>query len=68
MPNAAVIGAGCIAREHLDCLRNLREAKVVAVCDLSPSLAEATAEEKNRVSHRGKAMVRLREFLEAQSG
>jgi XTP/dITP diphosphohydrolase len=31
------------------------------------TMAEATAEEKNRVSHRGKAMARLREFLD-QSG
>jgi len=28
------------------------------------TLAEATSEEKNRVSHRGKAMARLREFLD----
>jgi predicted dehydrogenase len=41
---AALIGAGGIARQHLGCLRTLPDVEVVAVCDLSPSAAEATAE------------------------
>jgi predicted dehydrogenase len=42
---AAVIGAGYIAREHLDALRSLPGVAIEAVCDLSPVMAEATAEE-----------------------
>ncbi len=45
MLKAAVIGAGYIAREHLDALRSMKNARVVGICDLSPTLAEATAEE-----------------------
>jgi predicted dehydrogenase len=41
---AALIGAGQIARQHLSCLRTLPDVRIAAVCDLSPSLAEATAE------------------------
>jgi len=42
---AAVIGAGYIAREHLDCLRSLASVDIVGICDLSPTLAQAAAEE-----------------------
>jgi predicted dehydrogenase len=41
----ALIGTGYIAREHLRCLRTLPDVEVEAVCDRSPALAEATAEE-----------------------
>jgi predicted dehydrogenase len=41
---AALIGAGQIARQHLNCLRALPGVEIAAVCDLSPALAEATAE------------------------
>jgi predicted dehydrogenase len=41
---AAVIGTGRIARQHLDCLRELPDVEIAAVCDLSPAVAEATAE------------------------
>lgn len=40
----ALIGAGQIARQHLACLRELPGVDIVAVCDLSPGVAEATAE------------------------
>ncbi|HEY1907554.1 MAG TPA: Gfo/Idh/MocA family oxidoreductase [Myxococcaceae bacterium] len=40
----AVIGAGQIARQHLTCLGTLPGVEVVAVCDLSPSVAECAAE------------------------
>ena len=45
MIKAAVIGAGYIAREHLDCLRKLKRVETAAICDLSPVMAEATADE-----------------------
>jgi predicted dehydrogenase len=41
---AAVIGTGRIARQHLQCLAELPGVKVAAVCDLWPGLAEAAAE------------------------
>jgi predicted dehydrogenase len=41
----AVIGAGAIAREHLRILSELDSATPVGVCDLSPALAEAMAEQ-----------------------
>jgi predicted dehydrogenase len=41
---SVVIGCGAIAREHLAALKNLENVNVVAVCDLSPARAEATAE------------------------
>jgi len=41
---AALIGAGQIAREHLACLQQLPAVELAAVCDLSPAVAEATAE------------------------
>jgi predicted dehydrogenase len=40
----ALIGAGQIAREHLSCLATLDDVEVAGVCDLSPAVAEATAE------------------------
>lgn len=40
----AVIGAGAIAQQHLDCVRSLPEAELVGICDLSPALAQAAAE------------------------
>lgn len=41
---SAVIGTGFIAGQHLACLGTLRGVEVVGVCDLSPAVAEATAE------------------------
>ena len=41
---AALIGTGQIARQHLACLRELPGVETVAVCDLSPGLAECAAE------------------------
>ncbi len=39
-----LIGAGQIAQQHLGCLRTLPEVELAGVCDLSRSIAEATAE------------------------
>ena len=44
MIKAALIGTGQIARQHLGCLRTLPNVEVAGVCDLSPALAESTAE------------------------
>jgi predicted dehydrogenase len=44
MIKAALIGTGRIARQHLNCLRTLPEVDIGGVCDLSPAMAEATAE------------------------
>lgn len=44
MTKAAVIGTGYIAREHLACLSRLPGVQTVGVCDLSPAMAESTAE------------------------
>lgn len=41
---AAVIGAGHISRQHLGCLKELPDVEVVALCDLSPVVAQAAAE------------------------
>ena len=41
---AALIGAGQIARQHLDCLKVLPGVELAAICDLSPATAEAAAE------------------------
>ncbi len=41
---SVVIGCGAIAREHLAALREISQAEVVAVCDISAAKAEATAE------------------------
>jgi predicted dehydrogenase len=40
---AALVGVGAVAREHLHCLAALDGAEVVAVCDLSPAVAESAA-------------------------
>ena len=48
---AAIIGAGYIAHEHLDALRSLPKVRIAGVCDLSPAIAEATAEEFGAESH-----------------
>ena len=40
----ALIGAGQIARQHLSCLKTLPGVQIVAVCDLSPAVAESIAE------------------------
>ena len=45
MLKAAVIGAGYIAREHLGALRSLPGVRTAGLCDLSATMAEATAEE-----------------------
>jgi predicted dehydrogenase len=44
MIQAAVIGAGNIAKQHLAALAKLDYVEVVGLCDLSPILAEATAD------------------------
>jgi len=41
---AALIGAGQIARQHLACLHETPGIDIVAVCDLSPAVAESAAE------------------------
>ena len=41
---AVVIGCGAIAREHLGALQEMKDVEVLAVCDLSPTRAEAMAE------------------------
>lgn len=41
---AAVIGAGQIAKQHLGALAAARGVKTVGVCDLSPIMAESTAD------------------------
>jgi predicted dehydrogenase len=41
---SAVIGCGAISREHLAALSELENVEIVAVCDLSPARAQATAE------------------------
>jgi len=41
----AVVGAGYIAREHLACLGSLANVEVAALCDRSPVMAEATADQ-----------------------
>lgn len=40
---AAVVGAGTVARQHLACLGRMPDTRVVAVCDLSPAVAESAA-------------------------
>ena len=45
MARVAVIGGGYIAREHLACLNSLDGVEVVGICDVSPVMAEATAEQ-----------------------
>jgi predicted dehydrogenase len=42
---AVLIGAGAIAREHLGALKALPGVEVAGICDLSPVMAEATAEQ-----------------------
>lgn len=42
---AVLIGAGAIAREHLGALQAVPGVEVAGVCDLSPVMAEATAEQ-----------------------
>jgi predicted dehydrogenase len=42
--NAALIGCGAIAREHLAVLAELKNVEVVGLCDLSAARAAATAE------------------------
>ena len=44
---AAIIGTGNIAREHLGALGELPTVQTVGVCDLSATLAEATADRFN---------------------
>lgn len=41
---AALIGAGQIARQHLNCLKTLPGVQIVGICDLSPAVAESIAE------------------------
>jgi len=44
MLKAAIIGAGHIARQHLACLNEMSDVEVVGLCDLSPAMAESTAD------------------------
>ena len=46
----AVIGAGHISRQHLACLSQLPGVETVGICDLSPAMAEAAADQF-RVPH-----------------
>lgn len=41
---SAIIGAGQIARQHMNCLKTLPGVELAAVCDLSPATAEMAAE------------------------
>src|SRR5436305_15095530 len=41
---AAVVGAGTVAKQHLQWLAEMEGAELVAVCDLSPAVAESAAE------------------------
>lgn len=41
---AALIGTGQIAKQHLACLRALKQVDLAGVCDLSPAMAQAAAE------------------------
>ena len=41
---SAVIGCGAISKEHLDYLAHSPRAEIVGVCDLSPAIAEWTAQ------------------------
>ena len=41
---SAIIGTGSIAAQHLRCLTRMPDVQIVGVCDLSPALAESTAE------------------------
>src|SRR5262245_19361908 len=42
---AVLIGAGAIAREHIGALQSVTGVEVAGICDLSPAMAEATAEQ-----------------------
>ena len=42
---AVLIGAGAIAREHIAALQAIPGVELAAICDLSPLMAEATAEQ-----------------------
>jgi predicted dehydrogenase len=42
---AVLIGAGAIAREHIGALQSVPGVDVAGICDLSPAMAEATAEQ-----------------------
>ena len=44
LTRVALVGAGYIAREHLACLTQLKNAEVVAVCDRSAVMAEVTCQ------------------------
>ncbi len=41
---AVIIGTGRIAKQHIKCLTETKCARIAAVCDLWPALAESTAE------------------------
>src|SRR6478735_957799 len=41
---AAVVGAGQISKQHLGALANCGDVRTVAICDLSPVMAEAAAD------------------------
>src|SRR3954469_26066837 len=40
---AAVVGVGTVAKQHIACLSQLSGARLAAVCDLSPAVAESVA-------------------------
>jgi len=42
--NVALVGCGFVANGHLKAWRKVREARVVAVCDLNETMAKSTAE------------------------
>lgn len=41
----AIIGCGRIVKKHLEAIKELKKAKLVAVCDIAPEKAEATGKE-----------------------
>jgi len=41
--NVALVGCGFVANDHLKAWRKIREARVVAVCDLNETMAKSTA-------------------------
>jgi len=48
--NVALVGCGFVANGHLKAWRKVREARVVAVCDLNETMAKSTAE-RWRIPH-----------------
>lgn len=45
MRRTVIVGAGHIAKQHIACLKEIQDAEIVGLCDLSRVMAEATAEQ-----------------------